>query len=73
MCYIYTMKYYSAVKNKGCRAVVAHFGGRGRQISEFEDSLVYRVSSRTARTTQRNPVSKKQKKAQRDQGYKVHI
>jgi hypothetical protein len=32
-------------------------GGRGRQISEFEASLVYRVSSRTARTTQRNPVS----------------
>jgi hypothetical protein len=36
-------------------------GGRGRQISEFEASLVYRVSSRTARTTQRNPVSKKTK------------
>jgi hypothetical protein len=35
--------------------------GRGRQISEFEASLVYRVSSRTARATQRNPVSKKQK------------
>jgi hypothetical protein len=34
-------------------------GGRGRQISEFETSLVYRVSSRTARATQRNPVSKK--------------
>ena len=29
-------------------AVVAHaLGGRGRQISEFEASLVYRVSSRT--------------------------
>jgi hypothetical protein len=37
-------------------------GGRGRQISEFEASLVYRVSSRTARATQRNPVSKNQKK-----------
>jgi hypothetical protein len=35
--------------------------GRGRQISEFEASLVYKVSSRTARATQRNPVSKKQK------------
>jgi hypothetical protein len=34
-------------------------GGRGRWISEFEASLVYRVSSRTARATQRNPVSKK--------------
>jgi hypothetical protein len=28
----------------------------GRQISEFEASLVYRVSSRTARATQGNPV-----------------
>jgi hypothetical protein len=37
-------------------------GGRGRQISEFEDSLVYRVSSRTARAAKRNPVSKNQKK-----------
>ena len=34
---------------------------RSRQISEFEASLVYRVSSRTARTTQRSPVLKKQK------------
>jgi hypothetical protein len=33
-------------------------GGRGRQISEFEASLVYRVNSRTARDIQRNPVSK---------------
>jgi hypothetical protein len=33
-------------------------GGRGRRISEFKASLVYRVSSRTARATQRNPVSK---------------
>jgi hypothetical protein len=36
-------------------------GGRGRQISEFEDSLVYKVSSRTARATQRNPVLKQTK------------
>ena len=28
----------------------------------MEASLVYRVSSRTARATQRNPVSKKKKK-----------
>jgi hypothetical protein len=35
--------------------------GRGRRISEFEASLVYKVSSRTARATQRNPVSKSQK------------
>ena len=29
---------------------------------EFEASLVYRVSSRTARATKRNPVSKKKRK-----------
>jgi hypothetical protein len=34
-------------------------GGRGRRISELEASLVYRVSSRTARAIQRNPISKK--------------
>jgi hypothetical protein len=47
-------------------AVVAHAfnpstwesGGRDRQISEFEASLVYRVSSRTARAIKGNPVSK---------------
>jgi hypothetical protein len=35
-------------------------GGRGRWISEFEAGLVYRVGSRTARTTQRKPVLKNQ-------------
>ena len=35
---------------------------RQRQcISEFEASLVYKVSSRTARAIQRNPVSEKKK------------
>jgi hypothetical protein len=29
-----------------------------KRISEFEASLVYKVSARTARATQRNPVSK---------------
>jgi hypothetical protein len=33
-------------------------GSRGRAISEFEASLVSKVSSRTARAIQRNPVSK---------------
>jgi hypothetical protein len=43
--------------------VVAHtfnpstWKAEGRRISEFEDSLVYKVSSRTARAIQRNPVS----------------
>jgi hypothetical protein len=36
-------------------------GGKGRQISEFEASLVYRVTSRTASATQRYPVLKKNK------------
>ena len=34
-------------------------GGRGRRISEIEASLVYSMSSRTAKAIQRNPVSKK--------------
>lgn len=33
---------------------------------EFESSLVYRASSTTARTTQRNPVSLKAKKQQQN-------
>jgi hypothetical protein len=41
-------------------------GGRGRGISEFEASLVYRVSSRTTRAIQRNPVSKNQKKKKKE-------
>jgi hypothetical protein len=40
-------------------------GSRGRRISEFEASLLYRVSSRTARATQSNPVVKKQKQKQK--------
>jgi hypothetical protein len=43
------------VISKGVQSVVKpfvesqHLGGRGRQISEFKASLVYRVNSRTAR------------------------
>jgi hypothetical protein len=33
-----------------------HSRARGRQISKFEANLVYRVSSRTARATQRNSI-----------------
>ena len=40
--------------------------GRQRWISEFDASLVYRVSSRTFMTTKRNPVSKHQRKRERD-------
>jgi hypothetical protein len=39
-----------------------NLGGRGRWISEFKASLVYRVSSRTARATQRNLSRRKKKK-----------
>ena len=42
--------------------LIPALGSRGRWISEFKASLVYRVSSRTARATQRNPVSKQTNK-----------
>jgi hypothetical protein len=44
---------------------------RGRQISEFKSSLLYRVSSRTARTTHRNPALKKQKQKPNNEFIKV--
>jgi hypothetical protein len=44
-----------------------HLGGRDRWISEFKAILVYKVSSRTARATQGNPVLKKQKKKKKEQ------
>ena len=45
-------------------------GVRGRQISEFEASLVYRVSPRTARAIQRNLVSTKQNKTKQNKKQK---
>jgi hypothetical protein len=42
-------------------------GGRGRLISEA--SLVYRVSFRTARATQRNPIKKKKERKEVSKGY----
>ena len=44
-------------------------GGRGRWVSEFEASLVYRVSARIARATARNAVSKNQKVIEKIQIY----
>jgi hypothetical protein len=41
-------------------------GGRGRQISDFKVSLVYRVSSRTAKAIQRNPILKDKKKKKKE-------
>jgi hypothetical protein len=54
--------FYSCINIMTKRQFGQHLGGRGRQISEFEASLVYRVSSRAARATQRNPVSKNKNK-----------
>ena len=60
------------------QAVVAHacnlstLGGRDRQISKFEANLVYSVSSRTARATQRNPVSKITKKPTKNKKQKTN-
>jgi hypothetical protein len=45
-----------------CTPFIPAVDGRGKQIPEFKDSLIYRVSFRTARAAQRNPVSKKKKK-----------
>jgi hypothetical protein len=42
------------------KPLTQHLRGRGRWISEFETSLVYRVSSRITRVTQRNHVAKNQ-------------
>ena len=44
-----------------CMSVIPALGRQRQADSEFEASLVYRVSSRSARATQRNPVLKKQK------------
>jgi hypothetical protein len=45
-------------------------GGRDRWISEFKASLGYKVSSRTARAIQRNPVLKKTNTKQNKKGGK---
>jgi hypothetical protein len=48
-------------------------GGRGRQISEFKASLVYRISSRTARAKRRNPASKNKKQTNKKLKYVAKI
>jgi hypothetical protein len=53
---------YCQAGHGSSRLYSQHSGGRGRWISEFKASLVYKVSSRTARAIQRNSVSKNQKK-----------
>ena len=52
------------IKNIISQAVVVHacnlstWEAEKKDFCEFKANLVYRVSSRTARATQRNPVSK---------------
>jgi hypothetical protein len=46
-------------------------GDRGRWISEFKASLVYRVSSRIVRAIQRNPVKKKKKQKTKNKKQKT--
>jgi hypothetical protein len=48
-------------------------GSRGRWISEFEASLVYKVSFRSTRATQRNPVSENQNKPKKKKKKKEFI
>jgi hypothetical protein len=47
-------------------------GGTGRQISEFKASLVYKVSSRTARATEK-PLSRRKSKKKRKRKKKEFI
>jgi hypothetical protein len=67
------LKKEAATGQWGTHLQSQHLGGRGRQISEFEASLVYRVSSRTARATQRNPVSGKKKKETAEDGGRLDV
>jgi hypothetical protein len=62
-----TVNLYNQRLRRHSAGVVAHaFNPSTREAeaggSEFKASLVYKVSSRTARAIQRNPVSKNQKK-----------
>jgi hypothetical protein len=49
-----------------------HLGGRGRWISEFEASLVYRVSSRTARRYREILPRKKTKQTNKQKGREAY-
>jgi hypothetical protein len=50
-----------------------NLGGRGRQISKYETTLVYRVSFRIAWDTQRNPVSKTNKQTNKQKQTKKPV
>jgi hypothetical protein len=66
LCWLQFLRHQSRKVASCCRAVVAHTfnpstweAEAGGFLSSIESSLVYRVSSRTARVIQRNPVSEK--------------
>jgi hypothetical protein len=69
--------FFQSSKRRGLSSVAHAFNPSTREAEaggfEFEASLVCRVSSRTARTIQRNPVSKN--KTKQEEGYhsKIHI
>jgi hypothetical protein len=50
--------------------VVVHAFNPSTRIAEFEASLVYKVSFRTARAIQRNPVLKNKKQNKTNNNYK---
>jgi hypothetical protein len=54
-----------------CTPLIPALGGRGRWISEFEASLVYRVSSRTGYTEK--PCLEKPKKKKKKKEYLMRI
>jgi hypothetical protein len=65
-------------KNTRSQAVLAHacnpsLGDRSRWISEFEASLVYRVSSRTVGATQKPCLEKKNKNKNKTKQNKLGI
>jgi hypothetical protein len=67
-------RHIDTYKNEAGPGVVAHAfdpSTQGRQISEFEASLVYKVSSRTARAIQRNPVSKNKQQKNKNKNKKM--
>ena len=58
---VYIVKTLSVAGYVGIHRESQDSGGRDRQFSEFKSSLVYTVSSRIAKATQRNPVWKKKR------------
>ena len=47
--------------------LILHLGGKDKRISEFKaTSLVYKVSSRTARATQRNSILEKKQQGKKE-------